>query len=135
MVRCGVCVVPVVYHGSSVMHHLVLCPTMCARGPCGVCVVWVWRVDRYGLGQVYEMLRMPFYALHYYRKTTVLRPYDARMWRAMADCYTALERSDDAIKCLERAVCHVDRCVAHPGECVRGSMSMHPWEWAVHPLE
>lgn len=62
----------------------------------------------YGLGQVYEMLRMPFYALHYYRKTTVLRPYDARMWRAMADCYTALERSDDAIKCLERAVCHVD---------------------------
>jgi anaphase-promoting complex subunit 8 len=63
----------------------------------------------YGLGQTYEMLRLPFYALHYYRKTTVLRPYDPRMWRAMASCYEALHRTEDAIKCYERAVCHADR--------------------------
>jgi tetratricopeptide (TPR) repeat protein len=63
----------------------------------------------YGLGQTYEMLRMPFYALYYFRKTTVLRPYDARMWCALASCYDALGRADDAIKCYERAACHVDK--------------------------
>ncbi len=78
----------------------------------GVCT----HAFRYGLGQTYELLRMPFYALHYYRKTTVLRPYDARMWRALASCYEALDRPDDAIKCLERAVCHADRSeTAHAG--------------------
>ena len=34
----------------------------------------------YGLGQTYELLHMPFYALHYYRQATQLRPHDARMW-------------------------------------------------------
>ena len=36
----------------------------------------------YGLGQTYELLHMPFYALHYYRQATQLRPHDARMWCA-----------------------------------------------------
>ena len=31
----------------------------------------------YGLGQTYEILAMPYYALFYYRKATALRPYDA----------------------------------------------------------
>lgn len=34
----------------------------------------------YGLGQTYEMLVMPYYALFYYRKAAQLRPNDARMW-------------------------------------------------------
>ena len=63
----------------------------------------------YGLGQTYEILAMPYYALFYYRKVrararararampyyalfyyrkaTALRPYDSRMWCAMAGCY------------------------------------------------
>ena len=41
----------------------------------------------YGLGQTYEILAMPYYALFYYRKATALRPYDSRMWCAMAGCY------------------------------------------------
>ena len=35
---------------------------------------------------------MPYYALFYYRKATALRPYDARMWCAMAGCYKLLNR-------------------------------------------
>jgi tetratricopeptide (TPR) repeat protein len=63
----------------------------------------------YGLGQTYELLQMPLYALHYFRKAAALRPFDSRMWCAMAECYVALERRMDAIRCFERAVENVDR--------------------------
>lgn len=43
--------------------------------------------SRYGLGQVYELLKQGGYALHYYRKAAALRPYDARMWTALGACY------------------------------------------------
>jgi len=46
----------------------------------------------YGLGQTYELLGEPFYALNYYQKATALRPYDARMWSALAICYEKLKR-------------------------------------------
>ena len=32
-----------------------------------------------------------------------MRPYDARMWCAMAGCYKLLGRKPDAIKCYQRA--------------------------------
>lgn len=34
----------------------------------------------YGLGQTYELLHMPVYAMHYFKRATQLRPNDARMW-------------------------------------------------------
>ena len=34
----------------------------------------------YSLGQAYEMMGMPYYALFYYRKAAQLTPDDARMW-------------------------------------------------------
>ena len=34
----------------------------------------------YGLGQTYEILKMPLYSLFYYQKAAQLRPNDARMW-------------------------------------------------------
>lgn len=46
----------------------------------------------YGLGQTYELLGEPYYALSYYQKATALRPYDARMWCALAVCYEKLKR-------------------------------------------
>ena len=75
----------------------------------------------YGLGQTYELLGEPFYALSYYQKATALRPYDARMWTALATCYEKLKRSvysylvvsdaevgydsvPDAIKAYQRAL-------------------------------
>lgn len=46
----------------------------------------------YGLGQTYELLGEPFYALSYYQRAAALRPYDARMWTALATCYEKLKR-------------------------------------------
>ena len=62
----------------------------------------------YGLGQTYEILAMPFYALFYYRKATTLRPYDARMWCAMAGCYKQLERKQ--VRLLRRVVLRRATC-------------------------
>ena len=66
----------------------------------------------YGLGQTYELLRMPFYALYYFRRATQLRPHDPRMWCAMGQCYEndQLQSVDNdkmelaAIRCYRRAV-------------------------------
>jgi anaphase-promoting complex subunit 8 len=63
----------------------------------------------YGLGQTYEILAMPYYALFYYRKATALRPYDSRMWCAMAGCYKQLGKKPEAIKCYQRAESNNDR--------------------------
>lgn len=65
----------------------------------------------YGLGQTYELLAMPHYALHYYRRASLLRPADARMWCAMAQCYACDELAlhEAAISCYLRAVEHGDR--------------------------
>ena len=46
----------------------------------------------YGLGQTYEILQMPYYALFYYRKATSIRQYDSRMWCALGGCLERLPR-------------------------------------------
>jgi len=56
----------------------------------------------YGLGQGYELLKMPFYTLYYYQKATSLRPYDTRIWGALGKSYEEQQRFHDAIKCYER---------------------------------
>jgi anaphase-promoting complex subunit 8 len=40
----------------------------------------------YSLGQAYEMMQMPYYALFYYRKAAQLKPEDARMWVCAFHC-------------------------------------------------
>ena len=47
---------------------------------------------------------MPLYSLYYYRQAQKLRPYDARMWSALAHTYRELARWDDTIKCYERTI-------------------------------
>ncbi|KAG8737207.1 Anaphase-promoting complex subunit 23, partial [Ceratobasidium sp. 428] len=63
----------------------------------------------YGLGQTYEMIDMPHYALHYFQRATALRPYDIRMWQALASCYQTLQKYRDAIQCYRRALFGVDQ--------------------------
>jgi len=63
----------------------------------------------YGLGQTYELLSFPLYALYYFGKACQLRPYDARMWCAMAECYEKVNNIPEAIKCYKRADCNKDR--------------------------
>jgi anaphase-promoting complex subunit 8 len=58
----------------------------------------------YGLGQAYEVLDMGFYALFYYQRAAALRPYDAKMWQAIGTCYSKMNRFDQAIKALKRAL-------------------------------
>ncbi|EXJ92000.1 anaphase-promoting complex subunit 8 [Capronia epimyces CBS 606.96] len=58
----------------------------------------------YGLGQAYEVLDMGFYALFYYQRAAGLRPYDPKMWQAVGSCYTKMNRLDQAIKALKRAL-------------------------------
>uniref|UniRef100_A0A0E0HUK3 Cdc23 domain-containing protein n=1 Tax=Oryza nivara TaxID=4536 RepID=A0A0E0HUK3_ORYNI len=59
----------------------------------------------YGLGQIYEMMGMPFYAVYYFRKSSYLQPNDAQLWNAMAQCYESdqLQMIEEAIKCYERS--------------------------------
>ena len=59
----------------------------------------------YGLGQAYEMMGMPHYALHYFRKSVFFQPIDSRLWIAMAQCYESeqLHMLEEAIKCYKRA--------------------------------
>ncbi|TRY59387.1 hypothetical protein DNTS_004296 [Danionella cerebrum] len=57
----------------------------------------------YGLGQTYEILKMPFYSLYYYRKAHQLRSNDSRMLVALGECYEKLSQQVEAKKCYWRA--------------------------------
>jgi len=65
----------------------------------------------YGLGQTYEILQMPYYALYYYQQAVKLRPSDPRMWCAMGQCYESdqLRLFQSAIRCYQRAVANNER--------------------------
>ncbi len=67
----------------------------------------------YGLGQAYEILKMPLYSLYYYRMAQSLKPDDSRMLVALGDAYDKLERLHDAKKCYWKAHCVGDlECIA-----------------------
>ena len=58
----------------------------------------------YGLGQAYEVLDMGFYALFYYQRAAALRPYDPKMWQAVGSCYSKMDRLEQSVKALKRAL-------------------------------
>jgi len=47
----------------------------------------------YGLGQTYELLHMPFYALHYFRRATQARILPAPPWAAALGSSAAAPRA------------------------------------------
>ena len=53
----------------------------------------------YGLGQTYEILKLPMYSFFYYKKAQQLRPNDSRMLVALADTYETLNKNEQALKC------------------------------------
>lgn len=69
-----------------------------------------------------------YYALFYYRRAMMLRPDDARMWCAMAQCYDLMGRKVEAESC---AANHLDETVrasqpiVYPG--TRCSMEVDRW--------
>lgn len=60
----------------------------------------------YGLGQTYEILKMPFYAIYYYKQAQFLRPHDSRMILALGEAYEKQDKIQDALKCYYKA-CNV----------------------------
>lgn len=60
----------------------------------------------YGLGQAYEILKMPLYSIYYYKIAQKLRPYDSRMLVAMGETYEKLDKKPNALKCYQKA-CNV----------------------------
>jgi anaphase-promoting complex subunit 8 len=58
----------------------------------------------YGLGQAYELLKVPSRSLHYYRRATLLQPHDARMWCAVASCLETLGAKREAVRAYARAL-------------------------------
>lgn len=60
----------------------------------------------YGLGQTYEILKMPFYGLYYYKQAQLLRPHDSRMVLALGEAYEKQDKIQDALKCYHKA-CNV----------------------------
>lgn len=60
----------------------------------------------YGLGQAYEILKMPYYSLYYYKMAQQFRPYDSRMLVALGEMYAKLDKNANALKCYQRA-CNV----------------------------
>lgn len=60
----------------------------------------------YGLGQTYEILKMPFYGLYYYKQAQLLRPHDSRMVLALGESYEKQDKIQDALKCYYKA-CNV----------------------------
>lgn len=57
----------------------------------------------YGLGQTYEILKMPFYAIYYYKQAQLLRPHDSRMVLALGEAYEKQDKIQDALKCYYKA--------------------------------
>lgn len=57
----------------------------------------------YGLGQTYEILKMPAYCLYYHSVARSLRPNDSRMIIASGETLEKLERHNDALKCYWKA--------------------------------
>lgn len=57
----------------------------------------------YGVGQTYEILRLPLFALHYYKRAQLIIPEDGRILVAMAEMYERLNRYDEALRCYKRA--------------------------------
>lgn len=43
------------------------------------------------MGQTYELLRLPLYALYYYKKAVALRPFDSRFWCAVGSTYEMMD--------------------------------------------
>jgi len=57
----------------------------------------------YGLGQTYEILKMPAYCLYYYSMAHFLKPNDTRLIIAIGQTYEKLCRFEDAANCYSKA--------------------------------
>ncbi|KAL1458494.1 hypothetical protein WDU94_008640 [Cyamophila willieti] len=57
----------------------------------------------YGLGQTYEILRLPYYGLYYYKQAHMVRPNDPRMLAALGEAFEKQEKISEAMKCYNKS--------------------------------
>lgn len=57
----------------------------------------------YGLGQTYEIIKLPFYSLHYHKRAQLICPDDSRILIAMGEVYEKMNRFGEALRCYKRA--------------------------------
>ncbi|CAB3402772.1 unnamed protein product [Caenorhabditis bovis] len=57
----------------------------------------------YGLGQMYDIMKMPSYSLYYYQQAQKCKPHDSRLLVALGEIYCKLSRIEDAEKCFTGA--------------------------------
>lgn len=61
----------------------------------------------YGLGQIYELVKLPNYALFYFAHARKLRPKDSRMLLALGDMFERTDRVFESLICYYKAL-HYD---------------------------
>jgi anaphase-promoting complex subunit 8 len=57
----------------------------------------------YGLGQTYEILKMPQFSQYHYKRAQALRPNDSRMLIALGEANEKVDKPKDAMKCYYKA--------------------------------
>ncbi|KAJ7287200.1 hypothetical protein C8J57DRAFT_1167219 [Mycena rebaudengoi] len=57
-----------------------------------------------GLGKAYGLMGMHAYALHYHYRSLKLRPDQAESWEELGHAFEMVNKYDDAIACLQRAL-------------------------------
>jgi len=58
----------------------------------------------YGLGQIYELVKLPNYALFYFAHARELRPRDCRMLLALGEMFERTDRIYEALTCYYKAL-------------------------------
>lgn len=58
----------------------------------------------YGLGQIYELVKLPKYALFYFGHSRALRPGDSRMLLALGEMFDRGEHFFEALACFYKAL-------------------------------
>lgn len=58
----------------------------------------------YGLGQIYEQVKLPNYALYYFAHARDLRPRDSRMLLTLGEMFERTDRIYEALVCYYKAL-------------------------------
>ena len=56
----------------------------------------------HAIGQLFELINQQAFAVFYYEKAAAIDSADSRIWKALASCYTKINRPEEANKCQSK---------------------------------
>ncbi len=56
----------------------------------------------YSVGQLFELINQHAFGVYYHTRAIEIDSKDVRIWKALGNCFTKLNRSDEALKCQEK---------------------------------